>query len=324
MLTALKQARILLHPMVIFIIAQISWALLMIVWIRWYISRTTEFEALLEKFGPHPSLRTGQWIVLLEGCILMGILLVALYVVFVNLRRQVRLNQMQDSILSSVTHELKTPIASIRLYLETLELRELSQTERQHFIQRSLQELSRLQSLVDRVLLSAQLRATFKKPKHERLDLKEILIGSWQKMTERVGDKRECQLVGFDECSTIPILGIRADLQILFDNLLDNAVKYTKTGGKIWLKVFPAGPSKIEIVVTDNGIGIEKGQLKRVFQRFFRAEGASKRHVTGSGLGLSLAHAIVKTHNGTLIARSPGPEKGASFHVTFKREDSSR
>ncbi len=329
MINPISKLRMLLHPIVIFVIAQISWALLMFVWIRWYISRNTEFDEVIERVGVaiNPAMRTGHLVILVEGCVLMGILLIALYTVFVNFRRQVRLNRLQDSILSNVTHELKTPIASIRLYSETLQIRELSAAEQNHFLGRILKDLDRLQSLVDRILLSAQLHGSFRRRAMELVDLSAIIKSSWKNVVERVGTNRNFIIVGFDGADggeeKIWIPGIPYELAILFDNLFDNAIKYTQSGGTIELRALLSA-NKVEISVTDDGVGIETRQLKNIFRKFYRAETATKRNVKGSGLGLSVAFAIVKAHKGILFAKSNGLDKGSSFHVIFKRDTTAR
>jgi signal transduction histidine kinase len=327
MVVIFKKLRLLLHPIFLFVVAQVSWALLMYVWIRWYVSRNAEFEDLLKRLGVNHDLETGQWIILLEGCVLMGILLVALYSVFVSFRRQVRLNKLQDSILSSVTHELKTPLASIRLYSETMLMYELTQEERNRFLSNSLRELERLQALVDRILLSAKLYGSSRRSNLEYVDLLDIAKLSWKKLNERMGQERVLTLSGFpkgDELDEpVTIKGVRYELVILFDNLLDNAMKYTNSGGHIQFKL-ELTEDRVEFCVEDDGIGIQNDQLKRIFRRFYRAQDASRRYVKGSGLGLSVAMAIAKAHHGNIVAKSKGIGKGASFHVNFKRSDFAR
>lgn len=313
------------HPIFVFIVAQISWALLMVVWIRWYRSRSAEFEQLIGRLGVvSPNTDTGQWIILLEGCILMGILLVALYMVFVSFRRQVHLNRLQNSILSSVTHELKTPLASIRLYNETLMLHELSAEEQRKFIQKSLRELNRLQALVDRILLSAKLQTHGVSEQKVACNLSQIAMQSWRKSKERHGGKRRYLLIGLSEeegegieNETLEISGIPAELTMLFDNLLDNAVKYTKLQGLVQME-FRRLKDTAEFIISDDGIGIERENRKNVFKKFFRAEHATRLNAKGTGLGLSVAAAIAKKHQGSLSVMSKGPGKGASFHVHFK------
>jgi signal transduction histidine kinase len=322
LLLIVSKLRVLLHPIVIFVIAQISWALLMIVWITWYLRRSSEFELLIGKLGLSQSVEGGQIFILIQGCVLMGILLVALYAVFVNFRRQVRLNRLQDAILSNVTHELKTPIASMRMFVETMVMRDLSDAERKRFLARCLSEIERLQSLVDRILLSAQLSAAAKMGQHRPIDILQVALTSWQRLRERAGDTRKCKLEGFEESSwsnnTITVNGNEYELGILFDNLFDNALKYSHHGGAINFKV-NWSKDKVEFRVSDDGTGIEPAQINRIFHKFYRAEATNKRNVKGSGLGLSVAQAIVKAHNGSISVTSGGLEKGATFHVIFKR-----
>ncbi len=327
MIAILKKFRVLFHPIFVFVVAQVSWALLMFVWIRWYLSRSKEFEELMRKLGVSPDLESGQWIILLEGCILMGILLVALYLVFVSFRRQVRLNRLQDSFLSSVTHELKTPLASIRLYTETLLRHDLTQEEQKSFLNRNLQEVSRLQALVDRILLSAKLQSRHSLQNKAPVALNSIVMQSWNKLKERHGQKRCFEYVeektGSREPEWDTIPGVEHELSILFDNLFDNAAKYTEQDGKIRL-VLRHEKDAIQYSVIDDGIGLERSQFKKVFKKFYRAADAEKVNVKGSGLGLSVAAAIAKAHNGTLTASSKGTGKGTTFHVRFKTNSPSR
>lgn len=331
MRTFVRKLRWVVHPIFVFIVAQISWALLMVVWVRWYRSRSAEFEQLIGRLGVvSADTDTGQWIILLEGCILMGILLVALYMVFVSFRRQVHLNRLQDSILSSVTHELKTPLASIRLYNETLVMHDLSPEEQRKFIQKSLLELDRLQALVDRILLSAKLQAHGVPEQKVACNVAQIAVQSWRKSKERHGGKRRYVLVGLSEeegaeteKGNLEINGIPAELTILFDNLLDNAVKYTKPEGLVQME-FKRLKDSAEFIISDDGIGIERENRKNVFKKFFRAEHAARLNAKGTGLGLSVAAAIARNHQGSLSVTSKGPGKGASFHVHFKTQTGAR
>jgi len=312
------------QPVLIFVVAQVSWALLMFVWIRWYLIRNQEIDALLKKFPLKET--TGQWVVLLEGCLLMAIILVGLYGIFVSLRKQTRLNKLQDSILSSVTHELKTPLASIRLYAETMLMRSVSDADREKFLRRTLTEAERLQKLIDTVLISARMQSdgSIKEKEKEKIDLIPIVLSSWRRTTERMGERRQFTLE--TRITTDDETFIRAcnahEMGIVFDNILDNAVKYTADAqgqhkpGQITLCV-EASPTHLRVKVTDNGMGIEKPHLKKIFGRFYRAEKMSILKVHGSGLGLFVCQTIVNAHKGRIFATSDGPGKGSTFYVEF-------
>ncbi|WP_161597613.1 sensor histidine kinase [Fluviispira multicolorata] len=314
-----KKLKWLLHPISILILAQISWGLLMFVWIRWYILRSQEINSLIEKISV-PATSSGQWVILAQGCILMGFILIALYMIFVSQRRLSRITKMQDTILSSVTHELKTPLASIRLYAETMLLRNVSEDEKKKFLNRTLSETNRLQRLIDTVLISARLESDKSSLAHGRVNLSELLSGCCSQVKDRFGDNRvfAFELNKPNDESEFFIWGNPYHLSMLFDNLLDNAVKYTEKGGSILAGILQKKEC-VQIYVKDNGQGIEKNNLKKVFKKFYRIERNSKLKVQGSGLGLSVCHSIVKEHHGKIFAMSDGLNKGTTFYVEFQR-----
>jgi signal transduction histidine kinase len=314
----MRRLKWLFQPVLIFVVAQVSWALLMFVWIRWYLMRNQEIDALLQHFPLRDSLATGQMVVLIEGCLLMAIILIGLYFIFVSLRKQTRLNKLQDSILSSVTHELRTPLSSIRLYAETMLLRPLSDSERSVFLHRTLSEAERLQKLIETVLISARLASDGIPRQLEREDVVSVALTSWRRVVDRVGAKR---LFHIDTEVNTPdgqwITRCNAhELGIVFDNLLDNAVKYTNENGRVQMKI-EATETHLRVKISDDGMGIEKKDLRRIFDRFFRAEKNSLKRVHGSGLGLFVCRTIIKAHQGRIYAASEGPGKGSAFYVEF-------
>jgi signal transduction histidine kinase len=321
----MRSLKWLFQPVLIFVVAQVSWALLMFVWIRWYLRRNQEIDALVKRLPLNESLATGQWVVLLEGCLLMAIILVGLYFIFVSLRKQTKLNKLKDSILSSVTHELKTPLASIRLYTETIMLRPLSEAEREKFLKRMLAETERLQKLIDTVLISARMDSDPTLNEVEDANVIDIIYAAWRKTTERAGETRiftlERKVTTNDgqfriQCNV-------HQLSIVFDNLLDNAVKYTSQQGNIVLRI-DASENLLRARLSDDGLGIEKSHLKKIFNRFFRAEKISRTKVHGSGLGLFVCKNIVKAHKGRIFASSDGQDKGSTFYVELPRNTSDR
>lgn len=309
------------HPISIFVIAQIAWGLLMFVWIRWYVIRRDELDSVLQRLPLRESFGGGQWVILVQGCLLMGVLLLGVILIFVSFRRQQRLARMQDSILSSVTHELKTPLATIRMNAETLLLRDLSKEQRFEFLSRTLRETDRLQKLVDGVLISARLESIqSSKSKQRDIDILAVVQDSYTRMRDLFGENRTfwLQSTGIEEGGEIFVRCNPHEIAILVDNLLDNAVKYTKAGGIITVEM-EASPQVFSLRVRDDGAGIEPSDLKRIFDRFFRVERTAKRWVGGSGLGLFVCKSVVKSHRGSIKATSEGIGKGATFHVELPR-----
>ncbi|BBH52657.1 sensor histidine kinase [Fluviispira sanaruensis] len=291
----------------------------MFVWIRWYILRSQEINSLIEKISL-PATSSGQWVILAQGCILMGFILIALYMIFVSQRRLSRITKMQDTILSSVTHELKTPLASIRLYAETMLLRAVSEEEKKKFLRRTLSETERLQRLIDTVLISARLESDKSSLAHVRVNLSELFANCCNQVKDRFSESRsfDFQLNSPNDEKEFFVWGNPYHLSMLFDNLLDNAVKYTEKGGSIVAGILQK-KEVVQVFIKDNGQGIEKNNLKKVFKKFYRVERNSKLKVQGSGLGLSVCHSIVKEHHGKLYAMSEGLNKGTTFYVELQR-----
>jgi len=315
----------LVHPITVFVGAQICWALLVFTWIWWYFDREQTISAILGKVPTPPELQTGQWVILLQGGILLALILLGLLMTFISQRKQVRLNRLHESFLSNITHELKTPIASIRLATETLLLRELPADAQKKFLGRTLSECLRLQNLVDSILVAARLESKSYSGAKESIDLVALVENAVENFRERIGQQRQ---IHFEKTYSFKknefyIDGDSIQLQMVFDNLLSNAFKYTNDQGKITI-VSTLNNKSFQVDIADDGVGIEKDALKKIFEKFYRAEGTARIRVQGSGLGLFIARSVVIAHGGTLTAESDGPEKGARFHVGFEGKIAAR
>lgn len=240
--------------------------------------------------------------------------------IFVSQRRLSRITKMQDTILSSVTHELKTPLASIKLYAETMLLRNVGEEERAKFLKRTLSETNRLQKLIDTVLISARLESDKSSLAHDRVNLSELVTNCYTQARDRFGDLRifDLQIQEPSDEPTYYVWGNSIHLSMLFDNLFDNAVKYSEKGGSISACINQK-KDYVQIYIKDNGSGIEKKNLNKVFKKFYRIERNSKVKIQGSGLGLSVCHSIVKEHHGKIYAFSEGLNKGTTFYVELQR-----
>lgn len=321
----LKRFDWVLHPITVFVVAQICWALLVFTWIWWYFDREKAISAILGKVPAPPDLHAGQWIILLQGGILLALILLGLLMTFISQRKQVRLNRLHESFLSNITHELKTPIASIRLATETLLLRKIPEQTQKGFLERTLSESIRLQNLVDSILVAARLESKSYSKNKEVTDLVGLVENCVENFRERVGNDRT---VHFEKKYTLKkqeflLEGDPIQLQMLFDNLLSNAFKYTNQGGTITI-TSQLTPKFFSVSIADDGVGIDKEALSKIFDKFYRAEGTSRIRVQGSGLGLFIARSVVQAHGGTLTASSEGPEKGAKFYVSFEGKTAAR
>lgn len=314
-----------LHPITVYVVAQICWGLLVFTWIWWYFDREKTINTILARVPAPPELQAGQWVILLQGGILMTLILLGLLMTFISQRKQVRLNRLHESFLSNITHELKTPIASIRLATETLLLRKVSEDAQKKFLERTLNESIRLQNLVDSILVAARLESKSDQQRKELIDLVALVETTVENFRDRIGAER---VISFEKKYTTAknefhLEGDPIQIQMVFDNLLSNAYKYTSSGGHITVQS-KLTPKYFTVEIADDGVGIEKESLSKIFDKFYRAEGTARIRVQGSGLGLFIARSVVLAHSGTLSATSEGPEKGAQFHVSFERKASPR
>jgi signal transduction histidine kinase len=229
-----------------------------------------------------------------------------------------RRNEQHDAFINAVTHELKTPIASIKLYLETLRSRELSSEKRQEFYDVMLKDSDRLLGTVDQVLQAGRTREKDRDTKTEEIDLSGLLDETIELARSRY-HLEDSAIRYSGPTETVSILGDRDELQTAFTNLLDNAVKYSNGQPKIAVRMKSSAMNTADVYIKDSGVGIPAGDLKRIFKRFYRVPKSSTARPKGTGLGLSIVRAIVVKHGGRVGAESKGEGKGSTFWIQLPR-----
>ncbi len=251
---------------------------------------------------------------LVLGVILFSVIITGLVLNTIFLIREIRRSEQHDAFLNSVTHELKTPIASIKLYVETLKTRDVTDEKRAEFYDVMLADTNRLLGTVEQVLQASRTREKKRQISISEIDIQELL----EQAIEVVRSSRNLagsaiKLSGPPE--RIKIVGDLSELRTVFVNLLDNAAKYSIEDQKIVVRIKGlATQNTVDIFVRDNGIGIPESELKRIFKRFYRATDQSV-DVKGTGLGLSIVKAIVERHGGRVRAQSRGKGLGSTFMV---------
>ncbi len=264
------------------------------------------------------------WIILNErrvallvlGIIFFAALLTGVVLNTIFLVREVRRNQRQDSFLNAVTHELKTPIASIRLYLETLQRRPVDESKRQEFYRIMLADAERLHATVERVLKAGELgqRHRDRRP----LEIEPLLAESIATVLRQNNLPTEAiTLLPVPGAVRLHALGIPEDLRTAFINVLENAVKYSPKGVDIRVSLLIEQYTNAVIRITDTGLGLPPGQQKRIFKRFYRVPGRNATLIKGTGLGLYLVQHILHQHSGSAAAESQGPGKGTTVILTL-------
>lgn len=256
-------------------------------------------------------------VLLILGIIFFAVIITGLVLNTIFLFREIRRNERHDAFINAVTHELKTPIASIKLYLETLKTRELPEERRREFYDRMLADSDRLLGTVEQVLQAGR---TSEKNRGTRFD--EIDLDNFVRETIELARTRynlDDGAVRYSPPSSeIKIVGDKDELHTAFTNLLDNAVKYSIGEPKISIRVKSSAMNKADIYIKDNGVGIPPADLKRIFKRFYRVSQSSAGR-KGTGLGLAIVQSIIVRHGGRVGAESKGEGKGSTFWVQLPR-----
>ncbi|HVZ17720.1 MAG TPA: HAMP domain-containing sensor histidine kinase [Terriglobales bacterium] len=241
---------------------------------------------------------------------------VALNTIF--LVREIRRNEQQDSFLNAVTHELKTPIASIRLYLETLERRDIAEPKRHEFYRIMLDDTDRLLGTVEQVLKAGELRDGARK-NWQQVDFSSVIRECLD--LARVRHKLRPDELRFttDASGELFVLGVPDELRIAVTNLLDNAIKYSGAKKDIEVTLNTPDIDNVVLSVRDAGIGIPRSELKRVFKRFYRVHAAAAGQIKGTGLGLFIVRSVARHHGGDAYADSEGEGRGSTFTIRLPR-----
>ncbi len=257
--------------------------------------------------------RTG--LLLVFGVLSFLVLIAGLALNTIFLIREIRRNEQHDAFINAVTHELKTPVASIKLYLQTLQQRDVERDKQQEFIEIMLDDSERLQSTIDQVLLAGKTGASGKSNAIGEVDLGEVveeclkLAGKRHHLTN--GELSFVDRIPQGETALID--GDLDELKAAVGNLIDNAIKYSGDKVQVAVELVKVGARRVAVQVTDQGIGITSAELKRVFKRFYRIPTVLASRVKGTGLGLSIVRAVARRHGGKAYVESEGAGRGSTF-----------
>jgi signal transduction histidine kinase len=252
------------------------------------------------------------------GIVLFGILIAVLTLNTIFLVREIRRSEQHDSFINAVTHELKTPITSIKLYLETLQSRPVEDEQRREFYGVMLEDVGRLLGTVEQVLKAGQVVQS-RPLRRLRVDVREVLTECVELARRRhYLPDGQMRLESFAGTDSPRVLGDAEELRIAFSNILDNAVKYSTRTVDIRAELLQEGGDLL-VRVSDHGVGIPPAELKRIFRRFYRVPLRSAVNIKGTGLGLFLVKSIARRHGGDAFAYSDGLGKGATITIRLPR-----
>jgi signal transduction histidine kinase len=254
-------------------------------------------------------------ILLFLGIVLLALIIAGVVLNTIFLVREIRRNEQHDAFINAVTHELKTPVASIRLYVETLKTRAVEEAKRDEFYGIILSDSDRLLGAIEQILRTGRVGSSSRKPHLAPMHLDELV-------SECVARARILHGVApgslqYEPGPPLPIQGDYDEVHAAVSNLIDNAIKYSGNEMGIEVAAYASDGRFAEVRVKDRGAGIAGPELKRIFKRFYRIHSPLSTRVKGTGLGLYIVRSVAKRHGGRAWAESGGPGQGSTFTLQF-------
>ena len=302
-----------LYPFLILIFSIVALGLSLFLYIYWYIEISSGLRSAVERLNIEQDqvLAADTWVVILVLSVLIGVIVVGILIIFVFSQKTMQLYRMQNNFISNFTHELKTPVTSLQLYLQTFSRYELARADQLKYIQYMLADVSRLTENINRILNLAKLEA--------RSYMGELVVSELVGLVNRFLQENKHL---FENC-TIKVSGaVSAPIyhrinEYLFEtlllNLLTKAVTYNEAETpEVEITIEPKS-NKTYVRFKDNGIGFDKKEMKKIFGKFYQVGRSENMSAKGSGLGLHLVQQIARLHKGKVLAESPGRGRGSTF-----------
>ena len=262
-----------------------------------------------------------EGIMLFLGALLFLAIIAGMVLNTIFLVREIRRNEQHDSFINAVTHELKTPIASIRLYLQTLQRREVEPEQRREFYQSMLQDTERLMRTVEQVLKAGEVVQKKRTVQHAPLEFGGLVRDCLD--LARTRHHLPAEALTYAEspsgAGAAQVEGDPEELRTAVSNLVDNAVKYSPDEISIAVELDLNDEEHVVLRVRDRGVGIPPHELKRIFKRFYRVATRSRTSMKGTGLGLFIVRSIARKHGGQVFAQSEGLGKGTTVTLELPR-----
>lgn len=309
----------LFHPISIFVFSTVALVLSLFLYIYWYVEVSTGLEAMVRKLNLEPVqvLAPQTWVVVLVLSILVGIILMGIFTIFVYNQKTLQLYRLQHNFINNFTHELRTPVTSLKLFLETFLKYDLARTDQEKYIHYMLSDVGRLTDNINRILNLARLESKSYQADFRITDL-----------VQAIEELRETHAPLFEGCDIrihspageswhYPVDRPLFDMLVM--NLLTNAVKYNASDRPRIDIRFDAGRRNLRLRFEDNGIGIGKGEARKIFRRFYQTGRPGRAMAKGSGLGLSLVQNIARLHKGRVEAESRLDGEGSVFTLILPR-----
>lgn len=306
----MKLFRRLFHPLITFISIQVLWIIVLVFWIYWFLGRHRQLKDLAIEFQAEWLPQKTDWLILAEGILLLVAILIGVYVIFIYWRRQSSLYKTQQRFISQVTHELKSPLASLRLHLDTIQMRPPSAEQLNHFVDLMQKDCSRLDTMISNLLHASQVQHNVSFLNLQQGNLSEMMESYLRAMRSSLPDGTDLDwVIEPGLVANFDVDGIKTVLR----NLFENAVLYAEGPPRVRVEM-RRNASMAHIVFSDSGPEIPRKLRKKIFNMFYRIRRPG-RSVRGSGLGLFIVQNIIKMHNGRIWLDIPKDKKGNAFHL---------
>lgn len=309
----MKHVKWLFHPILVFIFSVTALVVSLFLYIYWYMEASSGIRAAMERFNLEQDqvLAADTWVVILVLSILLGIILLGIFIIFVFSQKTLQLVRMQNNFISNFTHELKTPVTSLQLYLQTFSMHQLSREDQLKYIGYMLADVRRLTGNINRMLDLAKLES--------RSYMGEFIVCDLVQTVNRFLEEnahlfKDCRIdVRHPDGKTVFQRINRHLFEMLLMNILTNAIKYcTNRTPEVEIAI-EKKRRNIHVRFTDNGMGFDRREVKKIFRKFYQIGRSENMTAKGSGLGLHLVQNIARLHRGRVVAESPGRGKGSTF-----------
>ena len=313
----MRYSRLIFHPIIVFIFSIIALATSLILYIYWYVEVSVGLKSVVRRFNLDSAqfLELETWVVILVLSILVGIILLGIFIIFVYNQKTYQLYRLQNNFINNFTHELKTPVTSLKLLLETLSKHSLSREDQLKYLDYMISDVGRLSDNINQILNLAQIESKSFGGEFVQVDVA-------QKIEEFYEENRHlfrgCRITIDRPHDRAFMHSINLSLfEMLLMNLTTNAIKYNESQEPELAITFSTGKGKLRVHFTDNGIGLKHPERKKIFKKFYQIGRTEIRPAKGSGLGLHLVQSIARLHKGRVNADSKGSGQGSVFTLTL-------